>query len=182
MMDKYISVEDLEQSFEISDSLSHARAYGHVNEVIKNAQPMVSVSDIKEIINKYTGKVCGSGINMQNELNELITPQPELFGGLSNKDWKRLNYFFMVNVETITKVKENLVNVGSLNFSSITLLLPDQENHIRYHNGNNINPLPDNIEIEVYYHFREPYKKLSQNVNWRSSFGYRILRVVNNDN
>ncbi len=186
----YIEVEDLKQSFEISSSLSFATNYGHVNEIIKNAQPMIAVSKIQKELNIYNRSDNSAALlTFLNALADLVNPQPELYGGLSVDDWEKLTKLHYVLIETgfigdmtseetflHNNTKDIITRCNSLK------LLPDPENHIRYHNGNGINPLPDNIEIEIHYQARDPYKKLSQNVDWSCVFGYRILEVVNDGN
>ncbi len=152
----------------------------------KNAKPMIAVSDIEKIINKYNGKLYSSCVNMQNELKDLIPPKPELYGGLSVEVWRQLNekrlFSLKVKIEGMGRYEPIQYLSDVDDYKQIIKLLPDPDNHIRHHNSNGINPLPNNVELEIHCQAVYPYKKLSQNIGWSYVFGYRILGIVNNDN
>lgn len=174
-IDKYINVKDLETFFKVNTV--------YYKNFIINAKPMIAVSDVETAI-KLLEDSAEPFDNACSILKCLITPKAKRYGGLTTDDWEKLEALFNVTVRLLSDMGtreictlEELFLRGIV-LSEITKLLPDPENHIRYHDGTDINPLPDNVEIELHGLNRKVVKRISQDVYWHCEFGYRILGVA----
>jgi len=141
--EKYVSVNDLEISFNNSSQLYPATHYGLVAEVLKNGKPMIAIEDIKEFVEMLYPKG-ENDVNLYaiNGLRKIINPQPEKHGGLTIEQWEQLRKHPYVRVEYDIRSMGYLFEVISL--ESIARIIPDLPNMTR-----TALDLPDGIEIEI---------------------------------
>lgn len=180
MSTKYIKVKDLENS--IGDNAtgligSCITPVEPLYDLIKSAEPMIAVDDIEKIISNKNRKKQLPHSELLTQLWDLVDQQTKLYGGLSAEGVRKLGRLFSVNINnnsgdlTESFIEESISGGVGCDFR----ILPDDENHIRHHNGGNC-PLPDNIEIEI-YEFSKVISRLSQDTLWSGIFGYRIIGI-----
>ncbi len=185
-MKKYIGIDKV-----IEAAKDGLLGYRRFNELIKEAEPMVSVKSLQDIVTSYARKDINYS-KLIDKIRVLTTKEPKLYAGLTVEDWEKLNKLPYVLIElhdtmgdeTECFLDDFMRKGGEIEY--IKELLPDQKNHVRAHISYDP-PVPNNVLVETYYpgiavgnDCKACYK------NWGSSdhlgrkvTGYRIVGVSN---
>ncbi len=172
-MNKYISVKDFSDYCDRKQRITHS-------ELLERAVEMVKVSAIQNIINKFMLNNI-TFIEFFDNINLLINPQPEKFGGFTIPEWEQLNKlpYVLISLDPsngeFSRAKVflngniNRHNIKELNFK----LLSDPDNMERTNTN-----IPDGIEIECVYADESACMRVTPNFDnaWTH---YRIIGKAN---